>query len=268
MSSASQARRRTAATESRRPSSVTASAPGSAPRPVTRDWRSTVMATRGRAAVRGGHAVGVEGVLGELDQSVEHAGAVVAGIGLHVAARGVGVDGWCGLGERQQGRPEHGAVLGAAATLDPDSAGTVLGHGEEAAGVRGSLLSGEGGLVTALGAVGVDDVGEVAGGAGQLGGVEPPGLLQQGLLASGPQGRARGQGVDRVADDPRPARRRSRRDAGPRERPGLLGHELLGVHHGTSSVAAGQTGEVGVPVGRGAPVQLLAGQVAGVDLGQ
>ena len=86
-------------------------------------------------------------------------------------------------------------------TLDPDSAGTVLGDGQETAGVCGPLLALEGGLVAALGTVGVDDLGEVAGGAGQLGGVEPPGLLQQHLLAAGPQGRAGGQGVDRVADD-------------------------------------------------------------------
>ena len=172
-----------------------------------------------------------------------------------------------GLVEGEQSGAEHGAVLQAPAPLDPDPAGTVVGDREEAARVCGTLLPRQGGLVAALGAVGVDDIGEVAGGAGQLGGVEPPGLLQQGLLSSGPQSRARGQGVHGVADDPGLGSghvRATQRLEGAR----LLGDELLGMHHGTSPVAAGQAGEVCEPVGRRAPVQLLAGQVAGVDLGQ
>ena len=225
----------------------------------------------GTGAVGGGYAVGVQGVLGELDQGVEHAGAVVAGVGLHFAAGGVrvdgGVDGGRGLGEGEQGGAEHGAVLGAAAALDPDPAGAVLGDREEPAGVRGAFLAVEGGLVAALGTVGVDDLGEVSGGAGQLGGVEPPGLLQQHLLAPGSQGRARGQGVDRVADD-RGLSGGGLAAAHRLERLGQLGDQLLGVHHGPSPLAAGQAGQVREPVGRGAPVQLLAGQVPGVGLGQ
>ena len=173
-----------------------------------------------------------------------------------------------GLGEGEQGGAEHGAVLDAAATLDPDSAGTVLGDREEAAGVRGSLLPGEGGLVAALGAVGVDDLGEVAGGAGQLGGVEPPGLLQQHLLASGPQSRARGQGVHASQMIPAWAAETSRRDAGPRGCADCSATSCWACTTARRPVAAGQAGEVGEPVGRGAPVQLLAGQVAGVGLGQ
>jgi hypothetical protein len=211
--------------------------------------------------------VGVQGVLGELDQSVEHAGAVVAGIGLHLAARGVGVDSGSGPGQGQQGRSEHGAVLGAPASVDPHAAGAVVGDREEAAGVCCPLLPLERGLVAALGAVGVDDVREVSGGAGQVGGVEPLGLLQEHQLAAGPQGRARGKGVHGVADDPG-LRSRDLPAAQRLEGGGLLGHQLPCVHDGASPLAAGQAGQVGEPVGRGAPVQLLAGQVAGVDLRQ
>ncbi len=53
-----------------------------------------------------------------------------------------------------------------------------------------------------------------------------------------------------------------------REGLGQLGDELLGVHHGPSSLAPGQAGKVGEPVGSRAPVQALAGQVANVGLGE
>ena len=54
----------------------------------------------------------------------------------------------------------------------------------------GSFLAGQGGLVAAFGAVGVDDLDQVAGGAGQLGGVEPARLLEQHLFAALAQGGA------------------------------------------------------------------------------
>ena len=139
-------------------------------------------------------------------------------------------------GEGEEGRAQDGTVLRAAAALDPDPAGTVVGHREEATGVGGSLLPDQGRLVAALGAIGVDDVSQMAGGAGQLAGVEPPRLLQQHALGPGPQGRAGRQGVDGVADDGRLDGRRlpsaERLQGG-----GPLGDQLLGVDHSPASLA-------------------------------
>ena len=187
-----------------------------------------VTATRGRAPWEAGTLVGVECVLGELDQGVEHPGAVVARVGLLIAARAVGVNRGHRLRSRREKRgAEDGAVLGAAVALDPDPAGAVVGDREEPAGVCGAFLALQGGFVGAFGAVGVDDVGEVAGGAGQVGGVEPTGFFEQHPLAVVAQGGAGGQGVDGVADDRGLGRGRlARAQCG--EGLGALGDQLAG----------------------------------------
>ena len=58
--------------------------------------------------------------------------------------------------------------------------------------VGGAVLGVEVSLCFAFGTGGVDDVEEVAGGLGEVGGVQPPGLGQQGLLGQLPEVRAVG----------------------------------------------------------------------------
>ena len=63
----------------------------------------------------------------------------------------------------------------------------------------GAVLGVEVPLCLAFGTFGVDDVEEVAGGLGEVGGVQPPGLAQQGLLGQLAEVPAGGELLDRVA---------------------------------------------------------------------
>ena len=80
-----------------------------------------------------------------------------------------------------------------------DAAGAVLGDGQVPAEVGGAVLGVEVPSGLAFGAVGVDDVDEVAGGLGEVGGVQPPGLVEQGLLGQLAEVRVGGELLDRVA---------------------------------------------------------------------
>ena len=111
-----------------------------------------------------GDPVGVEGVLGEGDQGVPQAGAVVAGVaelgagfpGLRVDVAACGVGG-CGSGEGEEGGGEEGAVLGRAAAADPDPTGPVRGDRQGPAQVGGAFLPLQRCFEAAVEAVGVDD---------------------------------------------------------------------------------------------------------------
>ncbi len=138
----------------------------------------------GAGAVGVGGQVGGQGVLGQADQGVPESGAVVARVPWPWAVRAVagGRVGWrprdrCG--EREEGGLEGGGVLEGAAAAEAYAAGAVLGDREVAAQVRGPVGAVEGFLGVAVGAVGVDHLEEVAGGPGQVGGVEPAGRLEQ-----------------------------------------------------------------------------------------
>ena len=121
---------------------------------------------------------------------------------LGLARRVVGVHGWGGFGQREQGGAEDLAVLGGPVALDPDPAGAVADHGQEPLQVRGAFLPVQGGLGGAFGTVGVHDRGEVPAGPDQLGRGQRPGLVEQHLFGLGTQHRVGGQSLDRLADDP------------------------------------------------------------------
>ena len=200
MMSASQASRRTAATESSSPVSVRhGCAEAGASLSSGGGDRDP-----GSGAVGLGRELGVQGVLGGLDQGVPQPGAVVAGVAFGLAGRVVGVQGRCGLGLGQQGGEEDLAVLGRSAALDPDPAASVVGTTERnRSQVRGAFLAVQGGLGGAFGAVGVDHRGEVPAGPDQLGRGQRPGLRRAGTCsACGTQRRVGGQGLDRLADGP------------------------------------------------------------------
>ena len=149
-----------------------------------------------------GGQVGGQGVLAGQHQRVPHPGAVVTHVldvpvAVLVRRRGGG-----GLGERQEGGLDPGGVLDGAAAPDPDAAGTVLGEGEEPAEVRGAVLPLQVLLGLAFGALGVDDVDEVARGLGEVGGVQPPGLVEQLLLRQLPEVGVGGQLLDRIQMTP------------------------------------------------------------------
>jgi hypothetical protein len=57
------------------------------------------------------------------------------------------------------------------------------------------------GLEVPVGGVGVDHVDQVTAGAGQVGGIQAPGLLEQDPFATDPQRLAHAQLVDRLHDD-------------------------------------------------------------------
>ena len=134
----------------------------------------------GGGGVGVGDPVGVDRVVGHGEQGVPEPGAVVPRIADHGAS--VLVDGGCRAGQREQGGFEQGAVLGRAAASDPDSSGAVVADGEVAVEVGGSFLTLQGGLEPAVHGVGVDDLGEVSPGPGEVGGVQGPGLAEQDLL--------------------------------------------------------------------------------------
>jgi hypothetical protein len=71
-----------------------------------------------------------------------------------------------GFGQRQQGGLDGGGVLDGAAPAQPDATGAVLGDREVAAEVGGAVLAVVVSLGLAFGAVGVDDVDQVARGRG------------------------------------------------------------------------------------------------------
>ena len=102
--------------------------------------------------------------------------------GSRTTVASVFVDGGCRAGQREQGGFEQGAVLGRAAASDPDSSGAVVAEGEVAVEVGGAFLTLQGGLEPAVHGVGVDDLGEVSPGPGEVGGVQGPGLAEQDLL--------------------------------------------------------------------------------------
>jgi hypothetical protein len=52
-----------------------------------------------------------------------------------------------------------------------------------------------------VGGVGADHLHQMAAGAGQVGGVEAPGMLDQGGFTAGPDRSARRQGLDGLHDD-------------------------------------------------------------------
>ena len=109
-----------------------------------------------------GQQVGGLGVSAGVDQGVEQAGAVVAGIAAVVAAAGrpaaVGITGRgrnrSGLG--LQGCLEQGCVLGGAAAADPRAAGMVVCDGQETLQVGRPVLAVQLTLVSAIVALGVD----------------------------------------------------------------------------------------------------------------
>ncbi len=82
---------------------------------------------------------------------------------------------------------------------DPDSAGAVLADGEVAGQVRGTLLTLQLRFEAAVDGVGVDHLGQVPSGPGEVGGIQAPGLTQQDLLPAAPDqvtGRQVGDGPD------------------------------------------------------------------------
>ena len=83
-----------------------------------------------------------------------------------------GVGGGCGAGERHEGCFDQCSVLGGAAAGDPDPTGPVVGDREVSVQVRGSFLTLQGGLESAVHGVGVDDLDQMPAGFGELGGVQ------------------------------------------------------------------------------------------------
>ena len=121
------------------------------------------------------------------------------------------------------------------------------------------------GFESAVDGVGVDDLGDVPAGFGELGGVEVTGLADQDLLPATPH-QVSGRQVCNGADDDVCLGRRDRpgqeRLAGARERTA----QRLGVLDPLLPLTVPQPAEVGQPVTGRPVVQLLLGEVAGVDL--
>src|SRR4029077_11820698 len=114
------------------------------------------------------------------DEGVPHPGAVVARVRVRLA--GLGIGGRLGAGERQQGGLDEGPVLGRAPAADPDPASAVFGDRQVPVQVGGSLFALELGFEPSVDGVGVDDLGDVPAGFGELGGVQVAGLADQDLL--------------------------------------------------------------------------------------
>ncbi len=268
MMSASHASRRMVAGVRSRPSSVREAA---LPRVAQSIWprrtsRLVVTVTRGRAPWESGTTSLSSACWAAGDQGVPEPCAVVAGV--HRLLAGLRrVHGRGGGGEREQRGLEGGGVLEGAAALEPDPAGTVLGDREEPAQVRTAVLAVEVLLGVAFGPVRVDHAGQVAGGPGQLGRGEQPGLLEQEHLRPGPQGRLVGELVDRVHDHrdlfrgDRPLPQRGMRR-------GQVGDQGAGLADRAGSLGPLQPGQVGEPVRRGAPGEVGLGDLPGRDLGQ
>ncbi len=103
-----------------------------------------------------------------------------------------------GTGQRQQRGEEECSVLDGPVAPDPDSAGPVLADGQVAVQVRGTLLTLQLRFESAVDGVGVDHLGQMTPGPGQLGGIQAPGLTQQHLLPA-PADQVTGR---QVADGP------------------------------------------------------------------
>ncbi len=91
------------------------------------------------------------------------------------------------------------AVLGGPVAPDPDSAGPVLADGQVAGEVGGTFLTLELCFEPAVDGVGVDHLGQMPSGPGELGGIQAPRLTQQDLLpapADQVTGRQVGDGPD------------------------------------------------------------------------
>ena len=145
----------------------------------------------------------------ELEQRVEHPGAVVAGVATVVPAAGdraaAGVTRRAVRGHRcsqghQRGR-EVGGVLAAAASVDRRTAGTVVPDRQTAVEMGGAFLAVELPFVPARLPVRVDDLDEVAGGLAQVGRVQCLGLGQESLDPTGPDLGVTRQVVDGPSDD-------------------------------------------------------------------
>ena len=112
-----------------------------------------------------------------------------------------GVECGVGAGQRQQCGDQEGAVLGRAAAPEADSAGPVFGDGEVAVQVGGTFLTFQCGFEPAVDGVGVDHLGQVPPGLGELGGIQPSGLGHEHLLAAAPHQVTGRQVLDRSDDD-------------------------------------------------------------------
>ena len=116
--------------------------------------------------------------------------------------------------------------------------------------------------------LGVDDVDQVAGGLGEVGGVQPAGLVEQGLLGQLPGRRVRGElldGVQMIAgllrgDRARRAARRGSADRSPTR--------SLACRTALEPVRRWVPASVGEPVAGRGPGELLLGDLAVLDLGQ
>jgi hypothetical protein len=153
--------------------------------------------------------VGGQGVLGGGDQGVPHPGTgitrvpelvVVVGELVVVVGVVVGGGGGCRGRQRQQRGFEQGAVLGGPASFDPDSAGCVERYREVAGEVGGAFLAVQLAFEASVLGVGVDHVDQVPAGAGQVGGVEVSGMLEEGLFAAGADRGAGREGLDGLHD--------------------------------------------------------------------
>ena len=121
-----------------------------------------------------------------LDQGVPHPGTGVARVADQLPVEPVVVvDRGCGCGERHERGFEEGAVLGGSAALDPDPAGSVGCDREVSAQVGGTFLAVQLPLELPVHRVGVDHLHQMAAGAGEVGGIEAPGMLEQGGFSPG-----------------------------------------------------------------------------------
>ncbi len=96
------------------------------------------------------------------------------------------VDGGCGCGQRHERGFEEGAVLGGSAALDADSAGAVADDGEVSAQVGGAFFAVQLPFELPIHGVGVDHMHQMASSAGEVGGIEAPGMLEQGGFTPAP----------------------------------------------------------------------------------
>ena len=217
MRSASQASRRTVAGLSSRPSSVIDVAdPDGGPVDLALEHVEAGGdrdAGAGAVAVR--RQVGGQGVVGDLDEGVPQAGAVVARVGGLPAVGSRGSSGGLRLGQRQQGGLEDRGVLDGAAAAEPHAAGAVLDDGEEPAVVRGPVGPVQVLLGLALGLLRVGDLDQVLGRLGQVGGVQPGRPRRAGPPHPAPGPRRRGGACRPRPRSPRPAPGRPGRPASP-----------------------------------------------------
>ena len=134
-----------------------------------------------------GWQVGVQGVLRGLDQGVPHPGTGIARVADQLPVEPVVfVDRGCRCGERHERGFEEGAVLGRSAALDADAAGSVARDREVSAQVRGTFFAVQLPFELPIHRVGVDHMDQMASGAGEVGGIEAPRMLEQGGFTPAP----------------------------------------------------------------------------------